>query len=71
MDTLEDLLGEASSMRVPSTSPSIGADEERRLGYFKVARLAGVHVTQRPFDALPNAGAMLLRAGDKLPLAVT
>lgn len=47
------------------------ADEERRLGYFKVAGLAAVEVTEDPFDALPNAAEMLAGAGDELLLAVT
>jgi hypothetical protein len=47
------------------------ADEERRLGYFKVAGLAAVEVTEDPFDALPNAAGMLAGAGDEVLLAVT
>ena len=45
-------------------------DEERRLGYFKVAGLADVEVTQDTFDALPNCGPLLSRAGGELLLAV-
>jgi len=47
------------------------ADEERRLGYFKVAGLAAVEVTEDSFDALPNAAEMLAGAGDEVLLAVT
>jgi hypothetical protein len=47
------------------------ADEERRLGYFKVAGLAAVAVTEDPFDALPNAAGMLAGAGDEVLLAIT
>jgi len=47
------------------------ADEERRLGYFKVTGLAAVEVTEDPFDALPNAAGMLAGAGDEVLLAVT
>ena len=46
------------------------SDEERRLGYFKVAGLAAVEVTEDPFDALPNAAEMLAGAGDQVLLAV-
>ena len=46
------------------------ADEEPRLGYFKVAGLAGVAVTQDPFEALPDCGPLVARAGDELLLAV-
>ena len=46
------------------------ADEERRLGYFKIAGLAAVEVTEDPFDALPNAAEMLAGAGDEVLLAV-
>ena len=46
------------------------SDEERRLGYFKVAGLAGVEVTQDSFDVLPDSGPLLSRAGDELLLAV-
>ena len=47
------------------------ADEERRLGYFKVAGLAAVEVTDDSFEALPNAAEMLAGAGDEVLLAVT
>jgi len=46
-------------------------DEERRLGYFKVAGLAAVEVTEDSFDALPNTAGMLARTGDELLIAVT
>jgi hypothetical protein len=46
------------------------SDEERRLGYFKVAGLAAVEVTEDPFDALPNAAGMLAGADDEVLLAV-
>jgi len=45
------------------------ADEERRLGYFKVAGLADVEVTEDTFDVLPESGPLLSREGDELLLA--
>ena len=45
------------------------ADEEKRLGYFKVAGLAGVEVTEDTFDVLPDSGPLLSRAGGELILA--
>ena len=46
------------------------AEDEQRLGYFKLAGLAGVEVTGEPFEPLANSAAMLSRAGDELLLAV-
>jgi len=46
------------------------ADEERRLGYFKIAGLADAEITQDTFDALPDCGPLLSRAGGELILAV-
>lgn len=43
--------------------------DERCLGYFKLAGLADVEVTQKPFEALPNAAALLSQTGDELLLA--
>jgi hypothetical protein len=45
------------------------SDEERRLGYFKLAGLADVEVTRDGFEVLPDCGPQLLRAGDELLLA--
>ena len=45
--------------------------EERRLGYFKLAGLADVELTQEPFEALPNFAADALgQANDEMLLAV-
>ena len=46
--------------------------EEKRLGYFKLAGLEDVELTQEFFEALPNFAAQALaRAEDELLLAVT
>lgn len=46
------------------------SQDERRLGYFKLAGLAAVEVTREPFEALPNSAALLTQSGDELLLAV-
>ena len=46
--------------------------EEKRLGYFKLAGLAQVELTQEPFEALPNfAAEAIAQPGDALLLAVS
>ena len=46
--------------------------EEKRLGYFKLAGLAQVELTQEPFEALPNFAAdAVAQPGDALLLAVS
>lgn len=47
-------------------------DEEQRFGYFKVAGLRDVEVTEEPFNALPRAAATLVpHAGDELLLSLS
>ncbi len=46
------------------------ADDEPRLGYFKLSGLADVALTDEPFVALPNAATSLPRPDDELILAV-
>jgi hypothetical protein len=45
--------------------------EDRKLGYFKVSGLAGVELTEQPFESLPGAEAMLAKADDELVLTVS
>ena len=40
------------------------SEDEPRLGSFKLAGLADVEVTGEPFEALPNAAALLAPADD-------
>ena len=46
------------------------SDDERRLGYFKLAGLADVEVTPEPFEALPDTAAFVSQPDDELILAV-
>lgn len=57
-------------VRALNLSKNWRTGEERRLGDFKVAGLAGVEVTQQPFEVLPGA-PLLSRPDDDLVLAVT
>ena len=45
-------------------------DDEPRLGYFKLAGLADVELTQDRFEALADTAALLARPDDELILAV-
>lgn len=51
-------------------SKSWRSADERRLGYFKLAGLADVEVTEERFEALPNAATRLPKSDDELLLAV-
>lgn len=46
------------------------SEDERRLGYFKVAGLSDVAVTDQPFDALPASSQALPQPEDALLFAV-
>lgn len=46
------------------------AEEEPRLGYFKLSGLADVALTEEPFETLPRSAAWLARPEDELILAV-
>lgn len=46
------------------------SSDEMHLGYFKVAGLASIELTQEPFKALPNSKHSFAHAGDELVLAV-
>lgn len=46
------------------------ADDEIRLGHFKLSGLGEVELTQEPFEALPKSAAVLPRSDDELILAV-
>lgn len=47
------------------------ASEERHLGYFKLAGLAGVEVTAEAFDPLPDARTLVGQIDDELVLSVS
>lgn len=58
-------------LRALNLSKNWRDDEERRLGHFKVAGLAGVMVTEESFDVLDTGEPLLTRPEDDLVLAIS